>query len=282
MTFKTVKNSNYIFIFSFFILCFSKGYGQEKTIQGLIILDIENSPADGIFITNSRTQLTSITDITGSFSIRVQAGDILYIRSELYESRQFLLTDYLMTKKMLTIHLNLQPILLEEAVITPKLTGFLDRDVRYSPGKDPLAKLYKNLGFNPDVSNLRDSSSFQFGKDISPLHMNVERIFEAISGDLRRRRNLYIYEGKQIKINKIHSYFGNDYFVQDLKIPKEKISDFIVYSLDIGTISVHYENGNFLSIMMELNRLAPSFLKRLNSWYLPISPTENPEVETEH
>lgn len=272
MTFKKGKKANYLFIFSFLILSLSKGYGQERLIHGLIILDVDEPIIEKIHVTNSRTQLTSFTDLTGSFSMRAMVGDILYIRSSLYESRQFLLTEALINKSVINIHLNLQPVLLEEAVISPKLSGYLDKDVRYSPDKDRLAKLYRNLGFNPDVSNLRDTTPLEFWKDFSPTHFNVERVFEAISGDLRRRQSLYKHESKQNKINGIHSYFGDNYFVQDLNIPKEKISDFLTYSYDSSTIPLHYSKGNYFSIMIELNRLAPIFLSRLNTWYTPVIP----------
>ena len=251
-----------------FLSQFSLSFGQEKTMKGLIVIDFEDSSAEGIYVTNSRTQITTVTDLTGSFSIRVAAGDDLLIRSFLYESRRFTVTESLMKNDEVKIHLSLQPVVLEEAVIMPKLTGYLDKDVKYDLSKDQLAKLYKELGFNPDVSKLRDSTSLSFWKDYSPLHFNVERVLESITGDLRRRQSLYAFEGREAIIEQIQKYFGKEYFMEDLKIPEEKIRDFIFYSYESSQIPQLYTQQNFLGIMIEFNRLAPTYLTRLKSWHL--------------
>lgn len=252
--------------FLIFIGILSNSYSQEKIIHGLIVIDFEDSSAEGIYVTNSRTQKTTLTDLTGSFSVRAAEGDSLLIRSFIYESRRFHLTPNVYNKDLITIHLSMQPIALDEALISPKLTGYLDKDAKYDVGKDQLAKLYKELGFNPDVKPMRDTSDLTFWKDYSPLSLNVERVFESMTGDLKRRQNLYAFEGREARIAHIHKYFGNDYFIEDLKIPKEKIRDFIFYSFESSTIPALYNEGNFLGIMIEFNRLSPIYLGRLNSW----------------
>lgn len=254
-----------------FLILFLLGFliqlpAQEKNINGVIIIDLDDSSPEGIYITNSRTKLTAITDLTGSFSLRAEAGDSLLIQSAFYESRRFYLTENLMKKDFINIHLNLQPIVLDEAIITQKLTGYLDKDAKYDPKKDVVAKLYKDLGVNPDASKLRDSSNFTMWKDVSPLHLNVDKLYEVFSGDLRRRQNLYTFEGRETRIQSIMAFFGENYFVEDLKIPKEKIREFVFYSYETTQLPAYYENGNFLSIMTELNKIAPVYLSRLNSW----------------
>ncbi len=223
-------------IFSVFFLLTQFISAQEKLVKGIIIIDTEDELPEGIYVTNSRTQLTSITDLTGSFALHAEAGDTLLIRSYFYESRRFYITENLIKKDVLTIHLNLQPIALDEAVITQKLTGFLDKDAKYNPKNDQIANLYKELGVNPDASKLRDSSNFKMWKDISPFHLNVEKVFESITGDLRRRQNLYKFEGSESIILAIREYFGDEYFTDDLHIPKEKIREFIFFAYESTSI----------------------------------------------
>lgn len=246
-------------------------WGQEKMITGRIIIDLDDSTAEGIYVTNTRTDITAITDLTGSFSMRAQAGDILHIHSDLYESRKFEITENLLKKEWVTIHLSLQTILLDEAVITRKLTGYLEVDAKYSGKKDVITKLYEELGVNPDASKLRDSSSFTLGKDISLMHVNVEKIFESMTGDLRRRQNLYAFEGKEIIMTEIQEFFGEEYFIKDLEIPKEKIREFVYYSYESNqAIQMAYQNKNYLTIMVEFQKTAPLYLNRLKSWNAPI------------
>lgn len=245
------------------------GFSQEKLIQGRIIVDFDEEDLEETYITNTRSKFTTITDKTGRFSIKAQAGDSLLIRSPYYESRRFLITENLMDKKLVTIHLNLQSIVLDAAVLSQKLTGYLDKDARYKSEKDVVAKLHLELGINPDASKLRDSSNFTLGKDIGFTHMNVEKLLEVFTGDLRRRQNLYEYEGRENKIEHIQEYFGEGYFVNDLRIPKEKIRDFVFFAYGSSdTIPALYENKNFLAMMLELNKMATQYLSRLKPWYV--------------
>lgn len=253
-------------ILSFILTVSILTQAQEKTINGVIIIDLSEASPEGIYITNSRTQNATVTDLTGSFSILAQAGDSLLIQSAFYESRRFYLTENLMKKDIVNIHLNIQPIALDVAVISKKLTGYLDIDAKYKPGKDPIADLYKELGVNPDASKLRDSSDFTMWQDVSPFHLNVEKLYDVFSGDLRRRQNLYAFEGTESRILHIREYFGDEYFTGELDIPKEKIREFIFYSYESSQIPIYYENKNFLNIMTELGKMAPVYLSRLNSW----------------
>lgn len=240
-------------------------FAQEKLLKGRIVIDLDDSSPEGIYITNSRTKFTSITDITGSFAIHAEAGDSLLIRSAFYESRRFYLHPNLMNKELLTIHLNMQPIALEEAVITAKLTGILEKDAKYSSKHDPVKELYEELGINPDVKPRRDATDFTMWKDISPLHLNVEKLVDVISGNLRRRQNLFNYEDKEAVLVEIREYFGDDYFTQDLDIPHEKIREFIFFAYETTLVPQHHKVHNYFKIMEELNKVREIYLHRLET-----------------
>ncbi|MFA7688262.1 MAG: hypothetical protein WCY25_10400 [Moheibacter sp.] len=248
-----------------FILLVSMGFAQEKLVKGRIIIDLEDASPEGIYITNARTNLTSITDLTGSFAIHAMAGDSLLIRSTFYESRRFYLTEFLLGKELLSIHLNMQPIVLEEALIAPKLTGILEKDAKYVHRHDPVAELYTEMGINPDVKPRRDATDFAMWKDISPLHLNVEKLSDVISGDLRRRQNLFNYEDKEAILTEIREYFGDDYFTQDLDIPHEKIREFIFFAYETTFIAEHHKVHNYFKIMEELIKAKPIYINRLQS-----------------
>ena len=254
-----------IFYFILFLTVPIGIFAQEKLLKGRIIIDLEDSSPEGIYITNSRTKFTSITDITGSFAIHAEAGDSLLIRSTFYESRRFYLQPHLLDKELLTIHLNMQPIALDEAVITTKLTGILEKDAKFSDKPDPVAELYAEMGVNPDVKPRRDASNFTLGKDISPLHLNVEKLADVISGNLRKRQNLFNYEDKEEALTEIREYFGDDYFTEDLNIPHEKIREFIFFAYETSFIPEHYTAQNYFRIMEELNKVRPIYLDRLNN-----------------
>lgn len=255
---------NFLFLLLPFFLS-----AQETNIRGRIIIDVKDESAQGIFVTNKRTNLSHVTDLTGSFSVRVIPGDELHIDSDLYETRHFKVTEKMIESGLLTIHLNLQPIVLKEAVIMAPLTGYLDKDAIYDRKLDVVARLYKDLGVNPDASKLRDTTNFQMGKDFSFFHFNVDRMFDAVSGDLRRRQNLYAFEGREAKLTAIRNYFGDSYFTEDLKIPKEKVREFISFAYGTTMIPVHFSNGNYLGIMIEFSKSNSEYLNRLKGWQPP-------------
>ncbi|MFA7617064.1 MAG: hypothetical protein WCY16_10845 [Weeksellaceae bacterium] len=254
----------FLIVLFFSIGLWSFSDAQEKLINGRIIIDIENESADGIYVTNSRTGISAVTDLTGSFTLHAQEGDELLIRSYIYESRKFILGKNVFNSKLVTIHLNLQPIILDEAVLTKKLTGYLDIDAKYDPSKDKIAKLYKDLGFNPDAGKTKDSTALLPWNEYEPFKLNVEGLFGAITGDNRRKRNLNEFEDREKRIQNIKDYFGESYFVDDLNIPKEKIREFVFFSFETTNIPEHYMNGNYLSIMLELGKSSKVYLRRLN------------------
>jgi len=257
-------NKSILYLFATILLS-SISFAQEKTIKGRIIIDIVDSPADGIKITNLRTNLSSITDLTGSFALSATIKDTLQIHSALYEPRNFVLKESTFNKPNIDIHLNAQPVILPEAYIMPKLTGILEKDAKFSSKKDPVTELYKELGVNPDIKIKRDTTKFTLGKDISPLHLNVEKLLEVFNGGLRKRQNLFEYEGKEEKIQQIREYFGDEYFTNDLGIPREKIREFIFFAYETSIIPTYLEADNYFSIMTELIKRKEIYLNRLNS-----------------
>src|SRR5690606_39701903 len=81
---------------------------QEKLIQGLIIIYLDDASPEGIVITNSRTNFSPIPVITGSFRIHAPAGDLSIIRSYFSESRKFYLTKNFLKNEIVRIPPNLQ------------------------------------------------------------------------------------------------------------------------------------------------------------------------------
>lgn len=265
----TMNRFRWVLFFLFCQMVFSQLQAQEKTINARIIIDFDEGSAENIYVTNLRTRLSTITDATGNFKIKATAGDSLLIRSYQYETRRFYLQPSLMNKELITIHLNLETVVLDEAILSNRLTGYLDKDAKYNSQTNNIDQLYKEMGINKDASKLRDTANFKFGRDLSLFHLNVEKVLESMTGDLRRRRNLYAFEGREAVIVAIEGYFGEDYFVQDLSLPKEKIRDFIFYAYGSSSIPTYYQKNDYLSIMIEMGKLAPSYLERLKNWYVP-------------
>lgn len=218
----------------FFLLYSGLAQAQVKWVQGNVIIDHTDEKAEGVYVTNKRTNYTTKTNFAGVFFIQAQVNDTLMIRSEWYENKNLILRPNLFNKDQIVIHLGVQIVNLSEALITKKLTGILEKDVVLGKKEDDLTRLYRLLKVNPDVNPIKDTSALKaglFDGDISLTHLDVGRIYDAFSGGLRKRKALFEFESQNYQIKNIRSYFGDKYFNLELEIPTYKIDEFILTAL---------------------------------------------------
>jgi len=68
------------------------------------------------------------------------------------------------------------------------------------------------------------------------------------------------YEDKYDKITKIKNYFGEDYFTNDLKIPKFKIRDFIENALTNTESKIELNDVNYFKLLQLFNSYSKIYL----------------------
>ena len=254
----------------FYFLCLSLfttlSFAQTKWIQGNIIIDHTDEKAEGVYVTNKRTQNTTKSNFLGIFFIQAQENDTLQFRSEWYENRNLILRQNLFKKNEIVVHLAIETINLSEALITKKLTGILEKDVIFGKKEDDLTRLYKILNVNPDTKQLKDTTALKaglFGGDISLTRVDVGRIYDVFSGDLRKRKALLDYESRAAQIANIRAYYGDNYFKIDLNIPSYKINEFIITAL-INTNNTHQlSEPNYFALMPILSNYSSKYLDDL-------------------
>ena len=70
-------------LFTILILLLSNFiFAQEKWVQGNIIIDDSDDTAEGVYVTNLRTNHTTISNFTGTFLIQAKVNDTLKIQSD--------------------------------------------------------------------------------------------------------------------------------------------------------------------------------------------------------
>ncbi len=272
---------------TFIILLFATfTIAQEKWVQGNIIIDNSDDEAEGIYITNLRTKHTTISNFAGAFFIQAKVNDTLKFQSDWYENRQIILRPSLYNKQTIVVHLAPEIIHLNTAYIGPKLTGILERDVKNGKKIDVVTKLYKDLGVNPDLKPIKDTSSLKaglFNGDISLTRLDVGRVFDVLSGKAKQRKALIDYETKYDKITKIKNYFGEDYFKNDLKIPSFKIRDFIDNALNNTGNNMQLNDVNYFKLLQIFNSYSKIYLDYLygntpNNTKVPIKTEEDSDL----
>ena len=251
-------------LFTILILLLSNFiFAQEKWIQGNIIIDDSDDTAEGVYVTNLRTNHTTLSNFTGTFLIQAKVNDTLKIQSDWYENRLIILRPNLFNKQTIVVHLAVQTIQLNTAYIGQKLTGILEKDVKNGKKADVVTKLYKSLGVNPDIKPIKDTSSLKAGflsGDITLTRLDIGRIYDVFSGKAKQRKALLDYEDKYDKITKIKNYFGEDYFTNDLKIPKFKIRDFIDNALTNTESKIELNDVNYFKLLQLFNSYSKIYL----------------------
>ncbi|WP_313384117.1 hypothetical protein [Chishuiella sp.] len=251
-------------LLTYFILLFSPlVFAQEKWIQGNIIIDNSEDTAEGIYVTNLRTKHTTISNFTGTFFIEAKVNDTLKIQSDWYENRSIILKPNLFNKTSIIVHLAVETIQLQTALIGQKLTGILEKDTKNGKKQDVITNLYKSLGVNPDLKPIKDTSSIKaglFSGDITLTRLDVGRLYDVFSGKAKQRKALIDYEDRYDKITKIKNYFGEDYFTKDLKIPSFKVRDFINNALANNGNNMQLNDVNYFKLLQLFNSYSKVYL----------------------
>ncbi len=244
----------------------SETYAQIKWVQGNIIIDHTDEKAEGVYITNKRTNYTTKSNFTGVFFIQAKVNDTLQIRSEWYENKNLILKYHLFNKDEIVIHLGIQTVNLSEALISKKLTGILEKDVVLGKKEDDVTRLYRLLNVNPDINPIKDTSALKaglFNGDISLTRMDVGRIYDAFSGGLRKRKAVFDFESQSYQIKQIRAYFGDKYFKLELNIPSFKIDEFIITALT-NTNNIHQlKDPNYFYLQNILKDYSTKYMEDL-------------------
>lgn len=261
-----LKNYYYLTLWVALLCLPNLGFAQSKWIQGNIIIDHSDEKAEGVYITNKRTRQNVKSNFTGVFFIQAQVNDTLMLRSDFFEDRNIVLKPNLFNKDVIVIHLAIETINLSEAYITKKLTGILEKDVVVGKKEDDVTRLYRLLNVNPDVNPIKDTSALKaglLGGDISLTKMDVGRIYDVFSGDLRKRKALFDYESQTAQIAQIRSYFGDKYYRLELNIPTYKINEFILTALTNTNNIAQLKNPNYFVLQNILKDYSKKYLDDL-------------------
>lgn len=95
---------------------------------------------------------------------------------------------------------------------------------------------------------------------LSPA-LNIQAIYDVISGKARKQKSWYKYDDLQNNINWIRERVDDDYFTK-MGIPQEKISDFLQFS--IGTkleVNQGVKAKNLSKVLFGLEETFPLYLK---------------------
>lgn len=249
-------------LFSYLFLCSPIYiYSQEASISGkVIIADVSESiDLNSISVFDVTTQTKSKVNSLGIFTIKVNLNDELVFTSDFTEKRVIKMTESIIKKGFITVHLDLKVIQLAEANINT-----LKKDLKDNISKEDSdkTKLYKSLGLNPDLQYIEVNPNMTSSLNSS----GVAYLIAKVSGRYEKDKKINEFFKKENKLEDLKDYFTENSFEQKLKIPKHKISEFLryCYNKEELNLKVLIDGNRYEEIEVILEKEAPTYLNLLN------------------
>ena len=210
-----------------FFICAASLQAQDtssKEIAGRV------SSADGdvaaTHVLNISLQKAAITDIDGFFTITAGLNDTLVFSAVQFQRKELVMTKELLVSK--SLYINLEPSLnaLDEVVVMPfNLSGELGRDMNRIEIDPPLTAASLGLP-NAFVKKMSQAERKAFSaRSGGPLLTALN----ALTGETKRLRLISDREAKYSRTEFIRKAYHDSLYVKQLKIPADKINDFMYF-----------------------------------------------------
>ncbi|MGS2741757.1 carboxypeptidase-like regulatory domain-containing protein [Sinomicrobium sp. M5D2P17] len=205
--------------FILILICTLTTYAQDDDriiLRGKVLYKNTNVPNQNVI--NIDTERATITNKDGEFEIYVKSGDNLAFSAVNYRLKTIQINDSILNNNRLVVEVNERVNQLDEVVVTP------DNEEKFLELK---GEEFKKFDYEQDYSSNAENMA-------TPEHhlqngVNFVNIFKALF--------LSEQEGegpkRQLKVSEVlRQVYNDDFFVADLKIPQDKIDDFLYYCDD--------------------------------------------------
>lgn len=212
----------YKILFLFLFIGVLKSYSQDDNreyLRGQVVYRNVAVPNQNVI--NVQTETATITNEKGEFGISVQVGDELVFTAVNYQMMVVKITPEILDNKRLVVEVNEKVTELDEVVVSPEdQEKFLQ-----VTNKELMLKSYEyETDRGTEVENISLSRADRGMKD----GLNFVNIFKALlmatkgDGDKVEREPLKVSEV-------LRQVYDDEFFVVDLKLPQDKIDDFLFY-----------------------------------------------------
>lgn len=215
---------------SFFFFCSSALWSQDffsGPISGKVVQGTRGI-AD-VHVMNISSSTATITNPLGNFAITASVGDSLVFSAIQLERKTIVVNAEIMESQSLVVYMEDRINLLDEVILRPyNLSGELSRDMQNA--KKEKVYVASTLGLpNAYVKprTLADRRLFEAttGGGLVPLNP----VINAITGRTKYLKKVLETERKYARTERVMAFFPDSIYVSELRIPKNRISDFMYF-----------------------------------------------------
>lgn len=243
----------------FFILSFSTFCSQ--TVKGTIT-DEDGVSLPAVTVINISADHKTSTAMDGTFSVEASTGDeIRFVRAGYERAAIKASAD---TEARLHIRLVRAAREIEE-VRVPAFTGDLGKDSRAVAKADRGKMVQDAVGLPQPVGKMRERPA-EVKQVLLPIlvgQVDVQGLYDLISGKARRQKRKYRYDDLQQDIAWIRNRVEDEYFSKQ-GIPQQRISEFIEFSFAGNSrIRAYIRTKNLSAALMRIDEQIPVFAGRV-------------------
>ncbi len=253
------------FFFGFFL--FLVQYKGQVAITG-IVTDESGIELPAVFVINITTDEKTYTDALGRFTINASVGNELRFLKTKYDRGSIKISEQ-NTNSLLSIYLYRTPVEIEEVEIK-RLTGDLKKDSKILTKRNRVEELQNEIGVPRPPEKPREKPA-EVGKDVLlpligiPPRVNVQAIYDVVSGKARRQKSLYRFEDFQDKIIWLRKTIPDEFYTEQ-GLSKEKIGEFLQFAILVNPeISKAALSKNASLSELLLIDLIPKYLEKQNA-----------------
>ncbi len=247
------------FLFFFLIVINASAQSIFSKLEGKVT-NLDKGIAD-VHVMNTSSNRATITDAEGRFSISTKLNDTILFSAVQYKRMSLVISRAMLESRSIIVPLEEFINELDEVVVRPyNLSGDLSRDMN-SLNKE---KVYvastlglPNAYVKPITQAERKLNEATTGGGLVPLNP----IINAISGRTKYLKKVLASQEKYARTIRVREYYADSLFVKYLKIPKNKIEDFMYFCEVDNAFSAVVDSHDKLKIWEYLKLRSSSYLR---------------------
>ncbi|MGC1204846.1 MAG: carboxypeptidase-like regulatory domain-containing protein [Flavobacteriaceae bacterium] len=214
----------------------SQNFNRQE-VNGKII--VESNDVTGITVFNKSSNIGTITNENGEFTLKVALNDLIEVSALQYENLSFRVNDDIMASKTMKFFLIEEINRLDEIILLPNgLSGSLNEDVsrskRFTPKMNAIYFGIKNsdaFDFKDDYKSEVKNMTVNTERNQLVNGLNIVNVVDQLLLPLFRSeaKNKKVKGIPDVPVESIKYYFGSEFLVSNFNIPEHRVQEFIAY-----------------------------------------------------
>ncbi|MBJ2172635.1 hypothetical protein JBL43_00185 [Aureibaculum sp. A20] len=255
-----MKKSTYLILFLLYSISVS---AQEDRTLLYGTIKSDEKDLTNLHVINKTSQKGTITNSEGQFSIFAKPSDTLFFRGIQFISKEVVITETNIDNKSILVELTIKTNELKEVYLRKRENMAKALNLP-NADKEPLTGIDRKLAYYS-----QDKTHVVILKTLLGQAGGIDNIYNIISGNRKKHRKLKklieddkLLERNKLLYKKIRTHFKDDFFIYSLKIPSNKIDDFIKFCVPKNIINLFHKKS-YLQVIDIFFKQSKLYLKKL-------------------